>query len=93
MDAVTGEVEMITQKTQRRQRAQRKELGLEEDEAFWEWLEVQFGRPFTSSKEQSEEEALEACRRMQIMVDAAREQEEGAVMDCDGRVRLSRTVG
>ena len=38
---------------------------------------MQFGRPFTSSKEQSEEEALEACRRMQIMVDAAREQEGG----------------
>ena len=77
MDTDTGEVEMITQKTQRRQRAQRKELGLEEDESFWEWLEVQFGRPFTSSKEQTEVEALDACRRMQIMVDAAREQEEG----------------
>ena len=38
---------------------------------------MQFGRPFTSSKEQTEVEALEACRRMQIMVDAAREQEEG----------------
>jgi hypothetical protein len=79
VDEATGEVhQQITDKTQRRQRAQRKELGLEDDGPFWEWLEVQFGRPFTSSKEQTEAEALDACRRMQIMVDAARRQEEGA---------------
>lgn len=84
IDKETGEVtpadlpeEMITQKTQRRQRAQRRDLGLEgddggpQDHEFWALLGGWFGREFTSSNQQTEAEALQACERMQAMLENA----------------------
>jgi phage recombination protein Bet len=80
----TGEVQMITDHLQRRQRAQRRDLGLEgddggpQDQQFWGLLSGWFGREFTSSTQQTEAEALEACRRMQAMLENADPEQEGA---------------
>jgi hypothetical protein len=80
----TGEVQMITDHLQRRQRAQRRDLGLEgddggpQDQQFWGLLSGWFGREFTSSTQQTEAEALEACKRMQAMLENADPEQEGA---------------
>lgn len=83
VDPNTGEVEMITQSQQRRQRAQRRDLGLEgdnggpQDQEFWAMLGGWFGREFTSSNQQTRAEADEAITRMKAMLENAPEPEAG----------------